>query len=126
MNTKRKIVRYWLGKKLPEAMKRKISETKIRKGVHKKQNNGNWKNGVTELYGKQYPLRRKERIAGREKPERCEVCGRLGKICFDHNHKTGKFRGWICTKCNITLGFVDDNPELLILLADYLRRDSLT
>ena len=60
--------------------------------------------------------------ANRPKPEQCEVCSNLGKIVFDHDHKTGKFRGWICQNCNLALGFSKDNPETLILLANYLRK----
>ncbi len=78
--------------------------------------NGNWKGGIA------LTERKKEILAGRSKPMRCEVCGSLGRICFDHDHKTGQFRGWICVGCNSALGYVKDNPELLILLADYLRR----
>ena len=68
-----------------------------------------------------------ERKAGRKKPEQCEICGGFGKdlnkgLCFDHNHETGKFRGWICSRCNVVLGYVEDNPKLLIKLIKYLNR----
>ena len=58
--------------------------------------------------------------AGRKKPKNCEVCDKTGRICFDHNHKTGKFRGWLCTKCNLILGLAGDDPELLKKLSKYL------
>lgn len=65
--------------------------------------------------------RKQEEIAGRPRPKYCEVCWREDKkICFDHNHKTGKFRGWLCHKCNVVLGMVEDNPEILINLVKYL------
>ena len=60
--------------------------------------------------------------AGRSRPKVCDLCKRPGKICFDHCHATGKFRGWLCHKCNITLGYVDDSPELLRKLAKYLTK----
>jgi hypothetical protein len=66
-----------------------------------------------------------EIIAGRKKPEKCELCGRIGEICFDHDHKTGKFRGWICKKCNGALGMIDDNPQTLLLMVNYLRKNNL-
>ena len=55
----------------------------------------------------------------------CEVCGvseieLRGKLCMDHCHKTGKFRGWLCRKCNLALGYVNDSPERLLALTDYL------
>jgi len=58
--------------------------------------------------------------APRPRPEQCELCGALGVICFDHNHATGEFRGWLCRRCNITLGMVKDNRELLLAMVNYL------
>ena len=57
-----------------------------------------------------------------DRPDYCEVCGDEGKICWDHDHATGLFRGWLCNRCNRTLGFVYDNPEVLRKLAEYLER----
>ena len=31
---------------------------------------------------------------------------------LDHDHKTGKARGWICDPCNVSLGNFQDNPEV--------------
>ena len=61
--------------------------------------------------------------AGRKKPGQCELCGRTGKICFDHDHKTGKFRGWICHKCNVSLGLIDDNIQTLELMIEYIKNN---
>lgn len=55
------------------------------------------------------------------KPNKCEICHLTGKICLDHNHITGEFRGWICDRCNKVLGFVKDDKELLIKLSNYLK-----
>jgi hypothetical protein len=64
--------------------------------------------------------------AGRECPERCECCGTLANgprpLCWDHDHISGKFRGWICNGCNVALGMVGDSPYILLLLFDYLNR----
>jgi hypothetical protein len=54
------------------------------------------------------------------RPETCEVCSRKGRIAYDHSHETGWFRGWLCNGCNLTLGLVKDDPEILRKLADYL------
>ena len=79
--------------------------------------------------------------AGRPMPEFCEVCGKTpspstrlveGKMVtiplelhYDHDHATGHFRGWLCHKCNFALGNVNDSPELLRKLADYLENQEM-
>ena len=63
---------------------------------------------------------RKEKKAGRLRPKLCEVCGLGGRICFDHDHITGEFRGWLCYHCNTALGYVRDSPDTLRKLARYL------
>ena len=63
-----------------------------------------------------------ENKAGRRSPSFCEVCGEREIICFDHDHSTGKFRGWICKRCNFILGLSKDSPSLLRQLAGYLER----
>jgi hypothetical protein len=48
---------------------------------------------------------------GGPRPDDCELCGRVGPVCFDHCHKTGKFRGWLCRGCNSGLGQYGDDVE---------------
>lgn len=65
----------------------------------------------------------RERIAGRPCPEVCELCGENNRwICFDHCHIEGRFRGWICDRCNKVLGLVQDNVGLLTAMVAYLER----
>jgi hypothetical protein len=40
--------------------------------------------------------------------------------CVDHNHVTGKFRGWLCQSCNLTLGHARDDGRILKGLIAYL------
>lgn len=56
----------------------------------------------------------------RAKPDTCEVCGRGGRIVFDHCHNSTEFRGWICHSCNVALGHVNDDREILLKLVAYL------
>jgi hypothetical protein len=58
------------------------------------------------------------------KPDVCDVCGLPNangkKVSVDHDHKTGKVRGFLCHGCNIAIGMVKDDPDRLRRLADYL------
>ena len=58
--------------------------------------------------------------------EECDGEGgrKNGSWCLDHDHKTGKFRGWICHNCNRALGAFKDDPELLIEALLYLIQKS--
>ena len=40
--------------------------------------------------------------------------------CLDHDHKTGKFRGWLCNKCNSALGLLGDNINYIQRALKYL------
>ena len=70
----------------------------------------------------EYHKKHTEYLADRPRSKACEVCGRIGRVCFDHCHKSGKFRGWLCVRCNTTLGNVDDSPIILQKLAKYLKQ----
>lgn len=39
----------------------------------------------------------------------------------DHDHETGKFRGWICDDCNTVIARARENPETLRRIADSLK-----
>ncbi len=66
-------------------------------------------------------VKKQMQLARRPKPNACEVCGEINlKICWDHCHISGLFRGWICYFCNVALGFMKDNPSTALKLAEYL------
>lgn len=70
------------------------------------------------------PSYRRVELAGRPRPEVCEICSRPpGKrgMQFDHDHVTGQFRGWICANCNVALGLVNDDAGILALMIEYLQ-----
>ena len=51
----------------------------------------------------------------------CPICGQNSKIlCFDHDHKTKKHRGWLCLKCNRAIGQLGDNPDIIKKALIYL------
>ena len=81
-------------------------------------------------YQKHWYQAERERSAGRPRPVNCEVCGEPPRakrggsavLCYDHDHVTGRFRGWLCFLCNAALGNARDNIEVLERLAAYLSR----
>jgi len=59
---------------------------------------------------------------------RCAICGageldKMGPWCLDHDHITGKVRGVLCRRCNMTLGSLGDNPAILRNMIAYLIRE---
>lgn len=51
----------------------------------------------------------------------CQICKSTGNdLSLDHDHKSGKFRGFICAFCNRGLGFFKDNPIFLSNAIKYL------
>ncbi len=60
----------------------------------------------------------------RPMPEWCEGCGRVPEkvLCLDHDHSTGKFRGWLCQYCNRGLGFLGDDLASVERIHAYLKR----
>ena len=57
----------------------------------------------------------------------CAICknegdGKWKKLCVDHDHKTGKVRGLLCSNCNRMLGLVGDNINALTNAVSYLKK----
>jgi len=93
---------------------------KVRARFQQGKNHWNWKGGC---------LRYQAKIAPRPKPTKCEICGvksnALKKgLAYDHDHKTDKFRGWLCGRCNTALGMVNDNIDILKKLIRYIRKSN--
>lgn len=55
-------------------------------------------------------------------PKYCQICGRTDKLRLDHDHTTGQFRGVLCDACNTAIGLLQENPEILLRAAQYVRR----
>lgn len=95
----------WNGKKHTEETKLKTSG----------ENSYMWKGGIS--------IQTRIKYCPRPKPNKCDVCGKNWKICYDHDHKTDKFRGWLCGHCNSALGMVNDDIDILEGLIKYLKNN---
>ena len=56
---------------------------------------------------------------------KCEICQRVPskderRLHMDHDHVSGKFRGFLCNNCNAGIGRFLDSPSLLRAAAKYL------
>lgn len=61
----------------------------------------------------------------------CEICESepikpYGRLSLDHDHKTGGFRGFICSNCNMGLGLLKDNLTVLQSAIEYLQKPQIT
>jgi hypothetical protein len=58
----------------------------------------------------------------------CAICKEVSvadrRLAVDHDHGTGEVRGLLCTRCNLVLGKVNDDPALLRRAAEYLESSS--
>jgi Recombination endonuclease VII len=105
-------------KKWWENREENIEELRKYRAKHRAENPEYW--AYASKKQKSYRILQFEKAAGRPRPNKCEICCEVGQICFDHSHAGGHFRGWLCGKCNSTLGMARDSASLLRKLADYL------
>jgi hypothetical protein len=54
----------------------------------------------------------------------CACCrlsetGKSGRLHVDHDHGTGRIRGLLCSRCNVALGLLRDNPSTILRLWEY-------
>lgn len=59
-------------------------------------------------------------LATRPRSPVCEICDEKAQTVYDHDHKTGEFRGWLCHKCNRFLGWIDQDLSRLEKIRGYL------
>jgi len=54
---------------------------------------------------------------------KCAICKDSCTLMVDHSHNTNKIRGLLCRFCNCAVGFIRDNPEVALNMAEYLNAD---
>ena len=54
-----------------------------------------------------------------------EAGGKHNVFCVDHDHVTNAVRELLCKDCNIVLGIINDSPEHLMRLIQYLAKHQL-
>lgn len=48
----------------------------------------------------------------------CAICGKIGKMSADHDHKTKEFRNWVCNQrsnggpCNTLIDMIEDQLKI--------------
>jgi hypothetical protein len=88
-----------------------------------KQSNVYSRNAALSNYGISHEIYEAER---KKQDYKCLICDkheteeRLSKLNIDHDHKTGKYRGLLCSTCNKGLGLFFDNTEILQKAIEYL------
>lgn len=55
-----------------------------------------------------------------------ETSVRNSRLAVDHNHKTGKIRGLLCSNCNRALGLFKDDKKIILAAANYLEEKDET
>ena len=53
-------------------------------------------------------------------PPSRDINSKHARLAVDHDHKTGKIRGLLCSPCNQALGLFKDSPELLDKAKQYI------
>ena len=53
----------------------------------------------------------------------CASCKSETQLAVDHDHKTGKVRGLLCSQCNVALGMLQDDSVKIELLLNYIKEN---
>ena len=71
---------------------------------------------------KEYNISIEEYYACMSTSDKCEICGTHNNLVYDHSHDSMKFRGVLCSRCNVGIGILGDNEEGLLKALEYIRR----
>lgn len=116
---------FWLGKtlslcKVKAAKYKEMDEYRAK--IPKRSKGKKRQSYIKNVYG----LSSKEHGALiRKQKNCCAICGKhrtelKQELYVDHDHRTGKVRGLLCTTCNSVLGMAKDSTEILTNSIKYL------
>jgi len=77
---------------------------------------------VCRIADRQWNTRDRPPILQRITKDACEICQSTSRLVPDHNHKTGKYRGTLCSNHNVGLGMFQDDVIFLANAIEYLQR----
>jgi hypothetical protein len=76
--------------------------------------------------GRNYWRRKQGLMSTETKSGFCEICDRFfARLQYDHSHKTGKHRGWLCGVCNMKLEWYEKYHERAKTYLEKTNRRSL-
>ena len=59
----------------------------------------------------------------------CAICGNTNRsgwrLAVDHDHHTGRIRALLCHKCNLALGYLNEDPKLAQKLLRYMQQHKM-
>lgn len=61
-----------------------------------------------------------------ELPETRIIRNKVASLHVDHNHETGEVRGLLCSRCNVAIGMMKENPSLFVKAAEYLNNGTFS
>lgn len=59
-----------------------------------------------------------------DRPETRIIRGKTALLAVDHDHKTGKPRELLCSRCNVGIGMLGESPELFEKARNYIQKHS--
>lgn len=83
-------------------------------------------NTCNKKYSKEMASIRKTAPTRPMLPYQCDNCSKniitSRTLQLDHDHKTNKFRGWLCKECNVSIGNVGDSVFGMLRASLYLNK----
>lgn len=98
---------------------------KIRGRIYRNNNPSIIKGVIISQWQKEFGISREEALFlySIKRKASCYICGYDGKqkLHCDHDHRTGKFRGLLCSNCNKALGYLKDSLKNIDNAKKYLK-----